>query len=386
VLLGAGSSVDAGVPASFEMTGQIQASLNARAPFGLLTEVFNYVCGRLLVHDTARGPTVKGGIDIERVVQALEELGRRSDMPIAPFVNGWQPDLEALEHRKPARMWLRKKLSAKWRKEPIGTIDLSTRGINDLWDQMFPWLRGGGLFEQLASLIVDEMCKQLTTDADDVLYLEPLVKLGMARNGITVASLNYDLSIEQASETVGTTAYTGLKSWVRELDWCWPNDGIRLLKLHGSIDWYWKSPTNPVSPIRIAMADKECENPGLFRPALLFGHGSKLRVEGPFLSLLAEFERMLAAAETLVVVGYSFRDTHINHSIARWLAGNDLRRIVVIDPEFPDLKRSRLDLLRNPQTFREELFYGLAASKKSARARLRLVREPAHLGLLTVLS
>lgn len=386
VILGAGASVDAGVPASFEMTRAIRDALNTRAPFAVFTEALNYVCSQLLAHDAAHASGPQGGVDIERVFEALESLGRRNDMAIAPFLTGWQRDIEALERQKPMRTWIRRKLSAKWQGDSVGAIELSPAGVNNLWDQLFPWFRGDNLFEQLMSLVVDELCTQLTTDANDVQYLEPLVELGTKPGGITVATLNYDLAIEQASARLGTSAYTGLTAWVSDRSWLWPDDGLRLVKLHGSIDWYWKTPTNAVSPIRIETVDEEREEPSLFRPALLFGHGSKLRVEGPFLSLLAEFERLLAAAKTLVVVGYSFRDTHINHIVARWLAEDTHRRIIIIDPGFPELRRHHRDILRRPRSFREELFYGLSASRQSTHSRLHVIREPARSGLRTVLS
>jgi hypothetical protein len=43
----------------------------------------------------------------------------------------------------------------------------------------------------------------------------------------------------------------------------------------------------------------------------------------------------LAVATHLVVVGYSFRDDHVNHVIRSWLADHQATTLVVIDPYFP---------------------------------------------------
>lgn len=68
-------------------------------------------------------------------------------------------------------------------------------------------------------------------------------------------------------------------------------------------------------------------------PALVFGLGSKLRSDGPFLAMLVEFDRLLASTEWLTIVGYSFRDDHINAALTRWMNGSSARRLSVIDPD-----------------------------------------------------
>ena len=49
---------------------------------------------------------------------------------------------------------------------------------------------------------------------------------------------------------------------------------------------------------------------------MVFGAGEKHRSDGPFLDLLMEAKRSLSEALELVVVGYSFRDDHVNHLIS----------------------------------------------------------------------
>ena len=70
-------------------------------------------------------------------------------------------------------------------------------------------------------------------------------------------------------------------------------------------------------------------------PVVIFGHRRKLRGEGPFLSLLADFERQLAPTDRLVVIGYSFRDDHVNQVIRRWTFERP-REVVIVDPNWSE--------------------------------------------------
>lgn len=142
---------------------------------------------------------------------------------------------------------------------------------------------------------------------------------------------------------------TGIETWVKDGRWRWPTSGVRLLKLHGSIDWAWESireegylPRHEVRVVANPVGDER-------QPVVVFGQRGKVRAEGPFLSLLAEFETALAAAEQLVVIGYSFRDDHVNELIRRWSAEDIHRTMLVVDPSWP------ADLTRRTHDFRREL-------------------------------
>jgi hypothetical protein len=51
--------------------------------------------------------------------------------------------------------------------------------------------------------------------------------------------------------------------------------------------------------------------------------------------LLAEFQTALKRSARLLIVGYSFRDDHINEAIRKWVSGRPDRKIVVLDPREP---------------------------------------------------
>jgi hypothetical protein len=71
-------------------------------------------------------------------------------------------------------------------------------------------------------------------------------------------------------------------------------------------------------------------------PALIYGQRDKLRADGPFLQLLDEFRTTLWGAGRLLVVGYGFRDPHINILLERWLSIDKQRQLLSIDPLFKD--------------------------------------------------
>jgi hypothetical protein len=160
----------------------------------------------------------------------------------------------------------------------------------------------------------------------------------------------------------------GLEGWSKSGEFVFPASGISLIKLHGSIDWILRSegPTEeaPLSrqSVRVASAE-ELTKPG-FRPAVVFGQGSKLTAEGPFLDLLRSFREELSKHSQLLVVGYSFRDEHVNEYIAQWFNGDSARSITIVDPGFADARSH----------FAREL-------GRLTEPRLRVISEPASRGL-----
>src|ERR1700761_4827085 len=82
VLLGAGASIEAGVPGAFDLTDAIRGQLAMRRDARNLEQVFDYVCERL-------GPLAH---DIERLASAVEMLSERESLEVNPFVERWYSD------------------------------------------------------------------------------------------------------------------------------------------------------------------------------------------------------------------------------------------------------------------------------------------------------
>lgn len=52
---------------------------------------------------------------------------------------------------------------------------------------------------------------------------------------------------------------------------------------------------------------------------MIFGAGNRLRPDGPYLDLYREFKDVLAEDRQVIVIGYSFRDAHVNEAVRRWV-------------------------------------------------------------------
>ena len=159
-------------------------------------------------------------------------------------------------------------------------------------------------------------------------YLGPLLNLLHHQKRLVIASLNYDNGIELLANSQGVPCITGIERWSTSGSFEFDSEGFFIIKLHGSIDWTWERNTQtlerpmPHSVIRQVNPDKAKELQ--LRPAVIFGQRNKLTAEGPFLDLLRAFRQELSQASKLTVVGYSFRDPHINVFISQWLnAGRD---------------------------------------------------------------
>ena len=141
---------------------------------------------------------------------------------------------------------------------------------------------------------------------EKVQYLLPLVTDSI---GGTIASLNYDNSLELAGGALVKVAEPGSKRVMTPEEQ--PNK-VRLLKLHGSLDW-----KRTGDDVIGGAQPREREE---YTPGIVFGAANKLRHYGPYLDLLRAFVGALAPAKHLFVIGYGFRDPHINEAIRIWAA------------------------------------------------------------------
>ncbi|MGM1029980.1 MAG: SIR2 family protein [Actinomycetota bacterium] len=365
ILLGAGASVDAGVPASKDMTRKIvEAVKSYRNDDSGVTHALNYALGAMIAHRTALGQGVYDGIDVEDLFSAIQMLAERETLEIAPFVQ-WSPALEGVRP-VPER--------------PI-SVDQYMRAMR--YGSSLPRARAPSEYESSGSNtyifrdLQGEMIRALTTllhvEPSETTYLDPLLSLGSPTE---IATLNYDRAIEIACERQGKTYDTGIEQWQGGGDWQWAGDAdVRLLKLHGSIDWREENagrlPGLGTSHVVHFDPDAAARNIVAPSPTIVFGARGKLRAEGPFLAMLREFEAMLDRAERLLVVGYSMRDEHINVAITRWLNGAAEREITVIDPGFSDEDTDSFPYLLR----RAALEWDIQNQREVRRIRLRVRRE-----------
>lgn len=302
VLLGAGASRDAGLPTATEIHDKLKSQLPQ-----LYSDIARWVFG----NDT---------VDIERLfvilafVHSLELEDRpeemrlnREDLSIRGIVEAWHPELE---------MYLKTQAHATG-SSPSGLM------IDDLWETL------------------SEILWVPTPPKEDLTYL---LKLLLALRGSTIVTLNYDNALEVASKLgVGCPLEAGPTPWTSGPIPGQParSDRVRLVKLHGSLDWDTNQTTGHVSVVpesELAMwnATNGQAGPNRTGPSIIFGAGNKLRPAGPYLDLFYEFKQALFSARRVIVVGYSFLDTHVNELLRHWVRSNDggrrLLRVNWFDP------------------------------------------------------
>ncbi len=199
VLLGAGASAEAGVPTTFDMTERLAERINER-PFDHrpISAALHFVCGALLSHDGAAGHNPFSGLDVERVFAAVELLAERNTLEVSPFVSSWHRAVDALDTQSSNVEGNFNFRFAQALERPH-----SFGGPRDLLVELIDARTGsaadGKTYRDLASAMLDELRSLVATTAKESAYLSPLVRQGEQAGGITVATLNYDLSVEQES-------------------------------------------------------------------------------------------------------------------------------------------------------------------------------------------
>lgn len=177
--------------------------------------------------------------------------------------------------------------------------------------------------------IVSGLPELLTpSEPDSFDYLQPLLPGHGDATQTTIATLNYDVGLETAADRAGVPVSAGVEEWSDTGHLKFPSDTLRLLKLHGSLDWQRVGG----SSVRLTGPSLRVSSDRQALPFLVFGQREKLRAEGPFLQLLEEFRSTLRGSTTLVSLGYGFRDPHINEIIGRWLNAGPQTHIALVDP------------------------------------------------------
>ena len=402
VLLGAGASVDAGIPSSYKMTEEILERLPRG--FGNTRWALNFVCAAMLAHLTARGGELHEGLDVEKVFAAVELLAERHAHEAAPFVLSWHPAVDQIDlppkpvffqndlqrifdgHRNAITRGLR--INGNSIIASAGGHDNSGRALGQALETFVKAHSGvgnGAVYRQLKEQMISALNDLLhISSPSKVAYLAPILNVLNHQERVLVGTLNYDRSVEILCGDKTVPCATGIDQWSRERSFTAPSTGVQLLKLHGSIDWAKSSPHPALGMLRkeeISLVEGGAHNPD---PAIVFGQREKLRAVGPFLDLLSAWEKGLESADSLIVVGYSFRDSHINETIRRWSNSDVSHRLFVVDPFWGD---------PGPEGgFRSELSDGLAPRYPIQPGvplpppRFRVVTAPAGAGLDTLLS
>lgn len=191
----------------------------------------------------------------------------------------------------------------------------------------------------------------------DVAYLDTLLHAVWEHEG-TIATLNYDLCVERRHIELGRNVRTGFGP----PDGLWKGfdagePGTELLKLHGSVHWLRQSVTSddPYSTLHFLCFFSEPFATGLHKTAawvadensegvrLLMNFGiskEQLYITPPFTEIFSRFRANLGEAGIIVIAGYSFRDPAVNRMLLESLKHKRVP-VVVINPQIDELLESR---------------------------------------------
>jgi hypothetical protein len=369
VLLGAGGSVDAGLPTSFGLTRELSKA-SALPEFGRkggakeLTTALAFAIGTLYQQRGAAGvnPMHKPEVDIEELVDAIDSLAHPELSGMTPFVSGWHPFLRDVDAAHDDRNQmienfvngLARALKAKSEPEAASAregAETALRLALLLAQPKFASI----LFKRLKTSILLRTSQILWMKDDEAAartsYLSPLVSSPSTR---CIATLNYDNTIEACARTHGIGLSVGLERYSEHGVVSFSTEAqIRLLKLHGSLDWQFPDSAEErreypgKRALRFAWQRVPPSDPNWDPNCLgiVFGR-QKLQTPGPFLDLLNAFANELATVDRLITIGFAFRDDHINRLIVQFLMRRSTAKLLVVDPSLPEHYVVLVDLLK----------------------------------------
>jgi len=361
ILLGAGASVDAGIPTTFGLTKKVVDKFVDIEDID--TKALNFVISGLQFRKGIQNEYIFSNINIEEVLRALEMLSDRFELEIAPFVGQWHPYIEKLENQINTRNVESELSHAVYSSERLERS--SFHGLIGKLSEIFANLNSSRseLFNEVYYRVIDTMKNMLwLKDNSNIEYLLPLVKY-VNENNITLVSLNYDNTIELASEKSKIPCNNGLDVWLNHGKFTKPDKGIEFLKLHGSMNWA-EERIGPQGNIweKVVKEVSDIYSQKFYKPALVIGTGNKLTASGPFLDLIYTFKERLKDANSLITIGYSFSDEHINSIIINWLNGSDQRTIDIIDAPEKNCKEHSF-YMENKHELKERMSFAPVGTK-----------------------
>jgi hypothetical protein len=290
--LGAGASVAAGVPATFELVDCFLQELESGDEYRKLGFL------KKLLETLKESELGKNGVDVELLLEALSQLESVSEcIPLKFFrrgkcILGDGYKSEATELRKKLQDFIKKK----------------------------------GLVTK-----------------NKIQYLKDLLMFIEANPPpLDIFSVNYDICIEQFCDVFEKTYTDGFyldwepKSLERE------DVDVRLYKIHGSITWFETDKGSLVKlPIKSEAAEIELIT-GEKATSLMLYPMRKLEYSEPLMSLLTMLRDKLSKSDFVFVVGYSFRDNQLRRTFWNAAKKNKETVLFLVSPSAHQIYENRL--------------------------------------------
>lgn len=262
--------------------------------------------------------------------------------------------LDALlgEYDNPALLPLLLELQAK---VPMMVANLnSSYGRTDLYREPV----GVGLqylLERALLFIEEAVAQQLAMERPIVglALLDELLNLD-AENPLHIVTLNHDTLLERHLAKYGIAdGFVQMSTGAERFDALSfegkPASRVRLLKPHGSINWFrYKAANESDLAVKVLSNDRDrvkgSNGEDLMPPVerlLLAGTTNKELAYGSgiFLELMYQFHRRLTDTNLLIVSGYGFADKGINNRLWAWLDSRPENRMLVLHAKMEELHR-----------------------------------------------
>ena len=317
--LGAGASVDAGIPDTYAFPAQFEEYIKTSYP-RLHESLLTILGTRQRFNERVYG-SKRRRVDVEQLLETLRSLSEKDSEPLLDFYEEKRfcPNLDqddCLELKALLESFIRERVIVKNEKK--------------------------------------------------LEYLKELLKFDTP---LEVYSTNYDTCIEQLS-------YSNYRRYTDGFDIYWngknfgENFDVKHYKLHGSVIWYQNSSTKecvkiPVNaflegkPINLQLIYGESVEPLLIYPA------QKAEYVEPLTDLQLMFKERLFHRETrfIIVVGYSFRDDYVIHMLWDAARVNEDLHVILVSPN-------------SHQIFEEKLKFTNREKNDSSRIHDRVVCLP----------
>ena len=290
VLLGAGTSCDAGIKNSNQIITDIETQLKTNDDWREFAELYNYIKSVYYQMQLQKGISViEVNFNIESLVSLLNTIISIKDkkLEIYSFVGSWEKDLQPFITEEKS-----KHLAKNFR----GRIIKSLRSD---WLMPTNWIENSAYFKKLIDF-----------------------KREYDGNSLKIFTLNYDKCVEQNLRDEKTECgFDEFDKWnSKRYDYENTQSDYYLYKLHGSIDWKKKKEE------QLTQFNGEISPEDL---AIIFGISNKLQSYDPYLFYFYEFRIHCIKAELVICSGYGFLDGHINDVIKHGFGDNKNKRLVV---------------------------------------------------------
>ncbi|HPD65745.1 MAG TPA: SIR2 family protein [Bacteroidia bacterium] len=298
ILVGAGCSKEAGIPTSIDMIKEIEGFIKNDKCWQEYKDIYYFIKSCILYADGLQGKYDEP-LNIERLVNTLNELEKKEEHPIFPFIGSWNSKVVELCGNDFKKI---------------------TNFKIEILKQLKKWVTLNNYSEAIYYKYFTEFAKQIEFP-------------------LRIFSLNYDLCLEKNNQD--TIIELGFDE---QRKWQWQrfeknenvNVNIYLYKMHGSINW--RRDTNGF----LTYSDEVNQ---VDNPDLIFGTNYKLQYVDPYLFYAYEFRKYSLEANLIITIGYGFFDEHINGIISQALrSNNDTKLIANLYKENVDKNSIRDDI------------------------------------------